>query len=163
MIYIYIILCLINVINLFFSFFLIIIENSYETLKSLNYLIHYLTEQRSRLTKQRLYLLTMQNRSSMPKSLSNSTINSYLSTAISEISLSTIVYYRQLSLPDVEALSNIIDTALFKVYMIINDALVGPLLRVQNNCDMDVCEVLLKSQNVIYNFNEDIYIFIFIF
>jgi len=122
-------------------------ENSYETLKSLNYLIHYLTEQRSRLTKQRLYLLTMQNRSSMPKSLSNSTINSYLSTAISEISLSTIVYYRQLSLPDVEALSNIIDTALFKVYMIINDALVGPLLRVQNNCDMDVCEVLLKSQN----------------
>ncbi|ORX38109.1 hypothetical protein BCR36DRAFT_23352, partial [Piromyces finnis] len=123
-------------------------EKSFDTLKSINYLIHYLTEQRSRLTKQRLYLLTIQNRSSMSKSLSNSTINSYLSTAAaSEISLSTIVYYRQLSLPDVEALSNIIDTALFKVYIIINDALVGPLLRVQNNCDMDVCEVLLKSQN----------------
>jgi hypothetical protein len=89
----------------------------------------------------------MQNHSSMSKSFSNSTVNSYLSAGISEISLSTIVYYRQLSLPDVEALSNIIDTALFKVYMIINDALIGPLLRVQNNCDMDVCESLLKSQN----------------
>jgi len=122
-------------------------NDSFDKLKSINYLIHYLTEQRSRLTKQKLYLLTMQNRSSMSKSFSNSTINSYLSAGISEISLSTIVYYRQLSLPDVEALSNIIDTALFKVYMIINDALIGPLLRVQNNCDMDVCESLLKSQN----------------
>lgn len=122
-------------------------ENTIEKLKSINYLIHYLTEQRSRLTKQRLYLLNMQNRSSMPKSMSNSTVNSYLSTAVSEISISTVVYYRQLSLPDVEALSNIIDTALFKVYMIINDALIGPLLRVQNNCDMSICESLLKSQN----------------
>jgi len=122
-------------------------ESAFEKLKSINYLIHYLTEQRSRLTKQRLYLLSTQSRTSMPKSFSNSTINSYLSTAaVSEISLSTIVYYRQLSLPDVEALSNVIDTALFKVYMIINDALIGPLLRVQNNCDMDVCESLLISQ-----------------
>jgi len=84
--------------------------------------------------------------------MSNSTVNSYLSTAVSEISISTVVYYRQLSLPDVEALSNIIDTALFKVYMIINDALIGPLLRVQNNCDMSICESLLKSQNVRYEF-----------
>ncbi|ORX84557.1 hypothetical protein BCR32DRAFT_217745 [Anaeromyces robustus] len=122
-------------------------ESSFDKLQSINHLVHYLTEQRSRLTKQRLYLLSIQNRSSMPKSFSNSTINSYLSAAVSEFSLSTIVYYRQLSLPDVEALSNVIDTALFKVYMIVNDALIGPLLRVHNNCDMDVCESLLKSQN----------------
>lgn len=136
-----------------YNFFILLLNiyliDNLDQLKSLNCLIHFLTEQRSRLTKQRLYLYSIQSRSSIPKSISNSTISSYLSTTMSEISLSTIVYYRQLSLPDIEALSEVIDTALFKVYMIINDALIGPLLRVQNNCNLKVCESLLLDQSVL--------------
>jgi hypothetical protein len=41
-----------------------------------------------------------------------------------------------------------VDTALLKSYMMNNDALVGPLLRVQNHCDVQECEKILRDKKV---------------
>ena len=42
-------------------------------------------------------------------------------------------------------LSEIIDTTLLKCYLKTNPALVGPLLRVQNDCEVEESEGLLKE------------------
>ncbi|KAG0169936.1 Vacuolar morphogenesis protein 6 [Apophysomyces sp. BC1034] len=42
--------------------------------------------------------------------------------------------------------ASLVDTALLKSYMMTNDALVGPLLRVQNNCDVQECETILLDK-----------------
>lgn len=44
-----------------------------------------------------------------------------------------------------QELSEIIDTTLLKCYLKTNPALVGPLLRVQNDCEVEESEVLLKE------------------
>lgn len=44
--------------------------------------------------------------------------------------------------------ATIVDTALLKAYMMTNDALVGPLLRVQNHCDVEECEAILSEKKV---------------
>lgn len=41
-----------------------------------------------------------------------------------------------------------VDTALLKAYMMNNDALVGPLVRVPNHCDVQECEKLLREKKV---------------
>ncbi|ORY95714.1 CNH domain-domain-containing protein [Syncephalastrum racemosum] len=40
----------------------------------------------------------------------------------------------------------LVDTTLLKSYMMTNDALVGPLLRVQNHCDVQECETILSNR-----------------
>ncbi|KAI7848688.1 CNH domain-containing protein [Circinella umbellata] len=42
--------------------------------------------------------------------------------------------------------ATLVDTALLKSYMMTNDALVGPLLRVQNHCDVQECETILSDK-----------------
>ncbi|KAI9311094.1 CNH domain-containing protein [Dichotomocladium elegans] len=42
--------------------------------------------------------------------------------------------------------ASLVDTALLKSYMMTNDALVGPLLRVQNHCDVQECEAILSEK-----------------
>ncbi|KAI8394304.1 vacuolar sorting protein 39 domain 2-domain-containing protein [Radiomyces spectabilis] len=42
--------------------------------------------------------------------------------------------------------ASLVDTALLKSYMMTNDALVGPLLRVQNHCDVKDCETILMDK-----------------
>ncbi|KAI9247454.1 vacuolar sorting protein 39 domain 2-domain-containing protein [Phascolomyces articulosus] len=42
--------------------------------------------------------------------------------------------------------ASLVDTALLKSYMMTNDALVGPLLRVQNHCDVQECETILSDK-----------------
>ncbi|KAI9010949.1 CNH domain-containing protein [Phycomyces nitens] len=42
--------------------------------------------------------------------------------------------------------ATLVDTALLKAYMMTNDALVGPLLRVQNHCDVQECETILMDK-----------------
>lgn len=44
-----------------------------------------------------------------------------------------------------QELSEIIDTTLLKCYLKTNPALVGPLLRVENNCEVEESEGLLKE------------------
>mmetsp|Transcript_10447 Transcript_10447/g.26817 ORF Transcript_10447/g.26817 Transcript_10447/m.26817 type:complete len:994 (-) Transcript_10447:2337-5318(-) len=46
---------------------------------------------------------------------------------------------------ELQELSEIIDTTLLKCYLKTNPALVGPLLRVQNDCEVEESEVLLKE------------------
>ncbi|KAI7867673.1 CNH domain-containing protein [Spinellus fusiger] len=42
--------------------------------------------------------------------------------------------------------ASLVDTALLKAYMMTNDALVGPLLRVQNHCDVQECKTILMDR-----------------
>ncbi|KAL7310879.1 Vacuolar morphogenesis protein 6 [Mucor circinelloides] len=42
--------------------------------------------------------------------------------------------------------ASLVDTSLLKSYMMTNDALVGPLLRVQNHCDVEECENILMDK-----------------
>lgn len=42
--------------------------------------------------------------------------------------------------------ASLVDTALLKSYMMTNDALVGPLLRVHNHCDVQECETILSEK-----------------
>lgn len=44
--------------------------------------------------------------------------------------------------------ATLVDTTLLKSYMMTNDALVGPLLRVQNHCDVQECETILSNRKV---------------
>lgn len=44
--------------------------------------------------------------------------------------------------------ATLVDTSLLKSYMMTNDALVGPLLRVQNHCDVEECEIILMDKKV---------------
>lgn len=50
--------------------------------------------------------------------------------------------------------ATLVDTALLKSYMMTNDALVGPLLRVQNHCDVEECEIILMDKKVSLCYNE---------
>ncbi|KAI8067557.1 CNH domain-containing protein [Gongronella butleri] len=43
--------------------------------------------------------------------------------------------------------ATLVDTTLMKAYMLTNDALVGPLLRVHNHCDVQECEAILLEKS----------------
>lgn len=90
---------------------------------AVSYLIRFLTEKRTRLSKK---LSTSSPRSSSHNSLGQ------LQSDEEEAKL-----LRQATL---------VDTALLKSYMMTNDALVGPLLRVQNHCDVQECETILSEK-----------------
>ncbi|KAJ3379987.1 Vam6/Vps39-like protein, partial [Entophlyctis sp. JEL0112] len=49
---------------------------------------------------------------------------------------------------DTVFLSAVVDTTLLKVYLIVNEGLVGSLVRVENFCDVDVVEAALKDAKV---------------
>lgn len=53
--------------------------------------------------------------------------------------------------------ATLVDTSLLKSYMMTNDALVGPLLRVQNHCDVEECEIILMDKKVSYRNRESVY------
>ncbi|KAI8612719.1 CNH domain-containing protein [Chytriomyces sp. MP71] len=44
-------------------------------------------------------------------------------------------------------LSSVVDTTLLKVYLIVNEGLVGSLVRVENYCDLEETEAALKAKN----------------
>ena len=54
----------------------------------------------------------------------------------------------EISTSDLLYLSEIVDTALLKVYLRVNDALVGPLLRVGNRVTLEEAEQLLTEAHV---------------
>ncbi|KAI8973310.1 vacuolar sorting protein 39 domain 2-domain-containing protein [Mycotypha africana] len=93
--------------------------------EAVSYLIRYLTDKRQKLAKR---------------------LNSDSSQ-----SLSTMASVRSSTLNEEELLqqSTLVDTTLLKCYMMTNDALVGPLLRVQNHCDVEECEHILKNKKLV--------------
>ncbi|KAI9499126.1 vacuolar sorting protein 39 domain 2-domain-containing protein [Zychaea mexicana] len=102
---------------------------------AVTYLIRFLTDKRQRLSKK--------------LSSSSSSSNGAAATSGQEGE-----WLRQASL---------VDTALLKSYMMTNDALVGPLLRVQNHCDVQECETILSdkkqhtlglSKNMVYRLGQ---------
>ena len=50
----------------------------------------------------------------------------------------------------VNELLKLIDTVLFKMYLLYNKPMVGSLVRVDNECDFDVVEASLKKENMIH-------------
>lgn len=95
---------------------------------AVTYLIRYLTDKRQKLARR----LNQGGASSSTKTPSSSDDKS--STMEDEDDL-----FHQASL---------VDTTLLKSYMMTNDALVGPLLRVQNHCDVEECEIILMDKKV---------------
>ncbi|KAI8148423.1 vacuolar sorting protein 39 domain 2-domain-containing protein [Fennellomyces sp. T-0311] len=89
---------------------------------AVTYLIRFLTEKRQKLSK---------------KLSSGSQQSSRDSASATAASNQEEEWLRQASL---------VDTALLKSYMMTNDALVGPLLRVQNHCDVQECETILSDK-----------------
>jgi hypothetical protein len=53
-----------------------------------------------------------------------------------------------MSMNAVEEALTVVDTLLLRVYLIINEALVGPLLRVSNHCLIEEAERLLAKHAV---------------
>ncbi|KAI8335046.1 vacuolar sorting protein 39 domain 2-domain-containing protein [Chlamydoabsidia padenii] len=101
--------------------------------EAITYLIRFLTDKRQKLSKQLAAAHVVLATSSL-SSLSTSASSS--STAI-------------LSNPTPQELleqASLVDTTLLKSYMQTNDALVGPLLRVQNHCDVKECETILMDK-----------------
>ncbi|KAI8331468.1 CNH domain-containing protein [Blakeslea trispora] len=98
---------------------------------AITYLIRYLTDKRQKLARK-------MNNSSHPASLASSNkISSLSEKSTSESSQNEEELLFQATL---------VDTSLLKSYMMTNDALVGPLLRVQNHCDVKECENILKDK-----------------
>jgi hypothetical protein len=52
------------------------------------------------------------------------------------------------STDEVDEMLTLIDTTLIKAYFITNDALIGPLLRVTNRCNVEETETLLVKHKV---------------
>ncbi|CAO3623144.1 unnamed protein product [Cunninghamella blakesleeana] len=87
---------------------------------AITYLIRFLTDKRQKLSKQI---------SSLNVTTSNGTL------ASSDEKLNELIQE-----------ATLVDTTLLKSYMMTNDALVGPLLRVQNHCDVKECETILSDK-----------------
>ncbi|OBZ90217.1 Vam6/Vps39-like protein [Choanephora cucurbitarum] len=99
---------------------------------AVTYLIRYLTDKRQKLARK------MNNSNSHPASLASSNKLSSLSeksTSESSEDEEELLYQ-----------ATLVDTSLLKSYMMTNDALVGPLLRVQNHCDVKECENILMDK-----------------
>jgi hypothetical protein len=94
---------------------------------AVTYLIRYLTDKRQKLAR-RLNTGSTKAPSSDDKS---SSVNA------SVVDEDDILYQ-----------ASLVDTSLLKSYMMTNDALVGPLLRVQNHCDVEECEIILMDKKV---------------
>lgn len=47
-------------------------------------------------------------------------------------------------------MARLVDTVLLKAYIMTNESLVGPLLRLQNSCEVEECEVLLLEKKVLW-------------
>ncbi|KAI8366276.1 CNH domain-containing protein [Choanephora cucurbitarum] len=99
---------------------------------AVTYLIRYLTDKRQKLARK------MNNSNSHPASLASSNKLSSLSeksTSENSEDEEELLYQ-----------ATLVDTSLLKSYMMTNDALVGPLLRVQNHCDVKECENILMDK-----------------
>jgi hypothetical protein len=93
---------------------------------AVSYLIRYLTDKRQKLAR----------RLNQGGAASTKTPSS--SDKSSSIEDEEDLYYQ----------ATLVDTSLLKSYMMTNDALVGPLLRVQNHCDVEECENILMDKKV---------------
>ncbi|KAI7903046.1 CNH domain-containing protein [Cokeromyces recurvatus] len=92
---------------------------------AVTYLIRYLTDRRQKLARK------LSAHSSGPASVASSTKHSETLDDDEE----DLLYQAML-----------VDTSLLKSYMMTNDALVGPLLRVQNHCNVEECEKILMDK-----------------
>ncbi|KAF7725188.1 Vacuolar morphoproteinsis protein 6 [Apophysomyces ossiformis] len=88
-------------------------------IESVNYLVRFLTDKRQRLSKK----------------MQGSPRSQKAAKPVEQLDHDDLLYQ-----------ASLVDTALLKSYMMTNDALVGPLLRVQNNCDVQECETILLDK-----------------
>lgn len=106
--------------------------------EAITYLIRFLTDKRQKLSKQ------------LAASTPNGTKPVKSPSSLSSLSTSTSASSIMATGPTHQELLDqaaLVDTTLLKSYMQTNDALVGPLLRVQNHCDVKECETILMDKN----------------
>lgn len=99
---------------------------------AVTYLIRYLTDKRQKLARR-----LNQTGSTKAPSSSATADDKSLSLATESTDEEDLLYQ-----------ASLVDTSLLKSYMMTNDALVGPLLRVQNHCDVEECEIILMDKKV---------------
>ncbi|RUS27613.1 hypothetical protein BC938DRAFT_482993 [Jimgerdemannia flammicorona] len=100
--------------------------------EAINYLIRFLTDRRGKTAK----LLYQQQQQQQAAQSSGRALGAKASKEKDE----------REKMDRVAEVAKLVDTVLLKAYMMTNDALVGPLLRVQNSCDVEECEVLLLEK-----------------
>ncbi|KAJ1559241.1 Vam6/Vps39-like protein, partial [Cladochytrium tenue] len=128
---------------------------------ALNTLVGYLTTQRNVLAKLRLLQAgsapSSRNRSPARPSRAVGAVGAVAgaSTSSTAVSSSPSMSARSLdgvvagggtaaaAAEDTQMLSEVVDTVLLKLYLAINPAMVGPLLRIANFCNVDECEAAL--------------------
>ncbi|KAI8342574.1 vacuolar sorting protein 39 domain 2-domain-containing protein [Chlamydoabsidia padenii] len=98
---------------------------------AITYLIRFLTDKRQKLSKQM---------AASPTANGTTIASSSSLTPSSSSAITTITPQ------DLLEQATLVDTTLLKSYMLTNDALVGPLLRVQNHCDVEECEAILMDK-----------------
>jgi hypothetical protein len=121
---------------------------------AITYLIRFLTDKRQKLSKLLTATAHLNSASTTSTSgngitLNNSTTTTHTTTASPPLSSSSSTATTGLASPspqDVLEQATLVDTTLLKSYMLTNDALVGPLLRVQNHCDVEECETILMDK-----------------
>ncbi|KAJ3217609.1 Vam6/Vps39-like protein [Dinochytrium kinnereticum] len=135
----------IDVINLYPQFSLLgPSEEVVEDRVALHALLHYLTNQRVILSK----LRDFQAPSASKTKPAYSSAESNSSNSIWSGSVDGYPDGYNMRFPSVDDtlyLSEVVDTTLLKVYLAINDALVGPLVRIKNFCNLAECEGILLS------------------
>jgi tetratricopeptide (TPR) repeat protein len=112
--------------------------------EAITYLIRFLTDKRQKLSKQLAASHVVP--ASTPNGINPAKSPSSLSSLSTSTSASSVM---PAGLTHQELLdqATLVDTTLLKSYMQTNDALVGPLLRVQNHCDVKECETILMDKN----------------
>lgn len=79
----------------------------------------------------------------------NSTIGSIFTVKTNGLGYTNFNKSKLRNIVELNELSTIIDTALLKVYLIVRPALIKPLLRVENYCDVSECSKLLRDRDMI--------------
>ncbi|CAO3593293.1 unnamed protein product [Absidia cylindrospora] len=118
---------------------------------AITYLIRFLTDKRQKLSKllaatAHLGTGTTTSSSTNGTKSTTPTATATASPSLSSSSSTTTTGIASPTPQEVLEQATLVDTTLLKSYMLTNDALVGPLLRVQNHCDVEECETILMEK-----------------
>lgn len=114
---------------------------------AITYLIRFLTDKRQKLSKQMAtsHIMSPTTNGASINGM-NTTASSSSASSLAPSSSSAITTMTNVTPQDILEQATLVDTTLLKSYMLTNDALVGPLLRVQNHCDVEECEAILMEK-----------------
>ncbi|KAJ3118741.1 Vam6/Vps39-like protein [Phlyctochytrium bullatum] len=122
---------------------------------ALQTLLDYLTNQRTILSKLRDFQASAGLTRKQPYDSSNGSANGSIWSGSAD-GYPDGYNMRFPSLDDTLYLSEVVDTTLLKVYLAVNHALVGPLVRIKNFCNLAECEEILLANKVSVKVHQEI-------